>query len=644
MAQLQINRCKVCTKPLPAGVSKCPKCGAEHQFVPEVVNPLRFTPVEAEEYREILEKQTRENPKDTNSLFGMGLVYLGLQHYELANENFRKAVEQTPENPDVYYYYALSLFARRSPAMLSALEAERIEMWLQTAIRMQAKRKYLILEMLLLQGAFKGKGKAVPEGKPEPEELLHQALTTVQEEDELYEIEQHMVISDERNREFVAQLRGERQAVPHASGDEMLGKRLAAYRNLCKYPKGAADGVSTEEGVTRLMDAAERKDFFLGLYMPERPKLKSRMSWASPVWYAMKMAVSMFFVWLVMSIFAGICWMDKREVAMRMPAEEYVEKNFPDLKRKRKAEKIEEVRADSVENAREDSMFMAGHVVIAWEYGWEDSTEVERQGRFTEASIAEIPADVDYLRVNGVVRGWRMWAYLFCMLAAPLYWILAVVLRMRACARSRRETAEENRDRMETYREYVRKYEERPTVEDYKRFCQLFIGPNAGLVTQGDVVSVALREAGLSEKDVTKGKVYLFNCFFDCTSDGVETTNPEVVLRYMGINVAVAMPDQVLYLHAIWDTVEDELPHFEQSSVMYSQIALLQKTEGQIIIKSNAGVELVPITTNWGCLPSLFCYQSTAVGDMLTYSRTRTTDREEFYKSLVDMHGRYNKQ
>jgi RNA polymerase subunit RPABC4/transcription elongation factor Spt4 len=33
MAQLKIQRCKVCTSPLPVGIAKCPKCGAEHQFV-----------------------------------------------------------------------------------------------------------------------------------------------------------------------------------------------------------------------------------------------------------------------------------------------------------------------------------------------------------------------------------------------------------------------------------------------------------------------------------------------------------------------------------------------------------------------------------------------------------------------------------
>lgn len=643
MAQLQINRCKVCTRPLPAGVNKCPKCGTEHQIVPEVVNPLRFSPKEAEEYKQILEQQTKANPADTNSLFGMGLVYLGLQHYELANKNFQKAVEQTPDNPDVYYYYALSLFAHRSPATLSALEAERIEMWLQTALKMQAKRKYLILEMLLLQGAFKGKGKAVPFGKPEPEELLRQALNTVQEEDELYEIEQHVVISDPRNRDFVAELRGERKT-SGASGADSLRKRLAAYGQLCKYPKGDDDGSSTEEGVMRLMDPAERKDFFLGLHKPNRPHMESKESVFSPVWFAVKRGIICFIVWIVMCLIASVCWTDKREFAIRMSAEEYVEKNFPDLKRKRKAEKVEEVRCDSIENARLDSIFMAEHVVHAWEYRHSDSITVEGTGVLTAEKLAQLPADVEYMKMQGIMTGWRLWAFLFCCLAAPLYWVIAVILAFRNCFRSRRETAQRNRTTMNTYHEYERKYESRPTVEDYKRFCQLFVGPNAGLVTQGDVVSIALREAGISEQDVTKGKVYLFNCFFDCTSDGVETTNPEVVLRYMGINVAVAMPDQVLYMKAVWDTVEDTLPRFEQSSIMYSQIAMFQKTEDQIIIKSNTGVELVPITTNWGHLPSLFCYQSTESSDLLTYSRTRTTDRNEFYKSLVDMHGRYNKQ
>lgn len=165
MAQLKIQRCKVCTSPLPVGIAKCPKCGAEHQFVPEVVNPLLFSASQAENLRTAFETDPKSNPRDVNSLFGKGLVYLSLQNYELASLNFKTAVDLTPNDPDVYYYYALSLFAHRSPVLLSDLEAERIEMWLQTAIKILPKRKYLILELLLLQGAFKGKGKAIPADK-----------------------------------------------------------------------------------------------------------------------------------------------------------------------------------------------------------------------------------------------------------------------------------------------------------------------------------------------------------------------------------------------------------------------------------------------------------------------------------------------
>ena len=646
MAQLTINRCKKCTRVLPAGTTVCPKCHTEHSIVPEVVNPLRFTPMQAEEMRKELEIQTRENPNDTNSLFGMGLVYLGMQNYELANQHFQKAVDQTPQNPDVYYYFALSLFAHRSPAMLTALEAERIEMWLQTAIRIQAKRKYLILEMLLLQGAFKGKGKAVPDGKPEPEELLEQALHTVQEEDELYEIEQHVVISDQRNSEFVAELRGERRHEAPTAMQSALKDRLQAYANLCNYPKGEADGESTEDGVQRLMDSAERKDFFLGLYEPEKPRYKDLPSYMGPIWYTIKKGVLWGIVWAIMLLCADGCWVEDRTLNPQIPAEVYVNQNFPDLKKKRKAEKILEVREDSIEKAQADSAFLEKYNIQGWEYKVKHTEKMKFTSAPSMSELQEVSRidSLEYIKVHGIEKGSAIWWYYGFFVAAPLIWIILVVLRFRRCSRERRETEESNNATRRTYHEYLEKYKNRPTVEDYKRFCQLFIGPNAGLVTQGDVVSMALREAGISERDVTKGKVYLFNCFFDCTEDGVETKNPEVVLRNIGVNVAVAMPDQVLFMTAEWDTVEDKLPNFTQSSIMYSQIAMFQKTQDQIIIKSSAGVELAPITTNWGDLPSLFCYQSTVSSDMLTYSRTRTTDRNEFYKSLVDMHGRYNKQ
>lgn len=609
MAQLKIQRCKVCTSPLPVGIAKCPKCGAEHQFVPEVVNPLLFSASQAENLRTAFETDPKSNPRDVNSLFGKGLIYLSLQNYELASLNFKMAVDLTPNDPDVYYYYALSLFAHRSPVLLSDLEAERIEMWLQTAIKILPKRKYLILELLLLQGAFKGKGKAIPADKKEPEQLLLQAKQTVQEEDELYEIEQHVLITDERNLEFVSQLRG-KDGESHSS-DDILKQSMCCYANVCSYPKGHDDEVITDDGVAKLMNPSERKKFFLGISKPEEPCLEKKDTFVEPCWVCLKSFAVGFAVWFVSVIILSFTgWLDGAKVDRFTPG-------------------------DTVEKYKES------HIVVGYFYDASDG-RVNVWHEPTEEEIASLPAEVKQWEVNGIASGWRFLATIALFFFGPLIWISRTFLSFRETILSRRYTERRNVRTMADYQERLTCFLQRPTVAEYMKFCQLFAGPNAGLVNQGDFVSNALRQAHISERDVTKGKVYFFNGFFDArlSSPG----EPQTILRKMRINVAIAMPDRVLYMHGVWDTLEDEIPMLRRDDLLYSLIAMFKKEDGQISIVSNTGVNLAPIVTDSSGLPCLFQYQSYDSQNVLTYSRTRTTNCADFYTSLIDMHGRYNKQ
>ena len=73
MAILKILRCKNCTAPLPAGTTTCPKCHAVN-LVHSEVNPLHLPSNLTNDYIEYFKQQTDANPKDTNALFGMGLV------------------------------------------------------------------------------------------------------------------------------------------------------------------------------------------------------------------------------------------------------------------------------------------------------------------------------------------------------------------------------------------------------------------------------------------------------------------------------------------------------------------------------------------------------------------------------------------
>ena len=84
MATLKILRCKNCTAPLPAGTTTCPKCHAVN-LVQSEVNPLQLPSNLTNDYIEFFKQQTEANPKDTNALFGMGLVYMGLKNYEFTN-------------------------------------------------------------------------------------------------------------------------------------------------------------------------------------------------------------------------------------------------------------------------------------------------------------------------------------------------------------------------------------------------------------------------------------------------------------------------------------------------------------------------------------------------------------------------------
>ena len=612
MAQLKIQRCKVCTSPLPVGVVKCPKCGAEHQFVPEVVNPLLFSVQQAENLRQAFESDTKKNSHDVDSLFGKGLVYLSLQNYELASRNFKTAVDLTPGDPDVYYYYALSLFAHRSPVLLSDLEAERIEMWLQTAIKMQPKRKYLILEMLLLQGAFKGKGKAISADKKEPEELLLQAKQTIQEEDELYEIEQHVLITDDRNIELVNQLRGNETA-SYACAD-VLGQSMCNYANVLTYPKGADDEVVTDDGVSRLMDSEERHKFFVGITQPDEPKLESKDTYMGSIWVCLKSLGIGAFIWFVCLIILAVTeWVTDTKIK----------------------------RGDSEAEQRIEK-FKAKNFVIGYSYKLESGTTVLYWHEPSEEDIDAIPADVKDWSLNGIASGWRLVGVLVLFFFGPVYWIGRSFFSFRDTLLSRRGTERRNNRTIADYQEILSCYLHRPTVGEYLKFCQLFAGPNAGLVNQGDFVTDALRQAHISERDITKGKVYFYNGFAPATPACPKA--PEIILRQMTINVAIAMPDRVLYMHGVWDTCSDRLPQLKRDDLLYSLIAMFKKDDGKISIVSNSGANLAPIVTDCNALPCLFQYQSQNIQNALTYSRTRTTDSHDFYTSLIEMHGRYNKQ
>ncbi len=613
MAQLTINQCQKCGKILAPGVTKCGKCHTEHSVMPSVVNPLRFSAAEAAEYRSQFEEQVKEFPKDSNALFAMGLTYLGLKNYELADEHFRKAVALTPSNPDVYYYTALSLFHHRSVMNLSKMEMDRIEQWLDTAVKIQPKRKYLILQMILRQG-ISSMGLNVDTDKLSPAELLQQARITAQEEDELYEIEQHVLITDEKTRALVNSL----VSGDKAGNTSIFPETMNAYLNFCEYTR-EGDGEWSTENIKKLCDEDAREAFFKVLHEPQKPEKLPKPSFALPFFKSLWKGVLAFVAVIVMLIIVQgfLKWGGDKTITAETPQE----------------------RLEAFKSMAE------GRKVYVARYKDEAGKEQAVRGPFLDEKVLSLPDKTKYSWKAPGLKG----TFGQILILLPLFlWAILTIKRFIVCSNGRSEVRKKNKANLEYYERAHAAYLDRPSIEDYKLFCSLFAGPNKNsIVHEGDFVEAALRQAHIAEDDIKNGngKIF-FSCYLlDSDDNNDECRDPEITLRQMAVRVCVAMRDSIVFLHGIWETESNVMPVLDQERLLYSQIANFRNIQSYstLDVVSHSNTVLAEIIYGYGDFPSLFRYQGINPSDEMTYSATRTSDFDEFYNSLIKMHTAYIK-
>lgn len=637
MAQLTINQCQNCGKILAPGVTECGKCHTKHAIQPTVVNPLRFTAAQAADYRAQFQEQAAACPKDSNAQFAMGLTYLGLKNYELADEFLTKAVQLTPSNPDVYYYTALSLFHHRSVMNLSKAEMDRIEEWLNTAVQMQPKRKYLILQMILRQG-MSSMGINVDTDKMSPAELMNQARQTVQEEDEMVEIEQHVLITDEKTQILLGKLT-KQESIENMGDSPTIDEALAKYQDFCFMPR-SDDNQYTKYAT--LEDEDVRVNFFNHIYYPETPNYLSKPGYLQPLWRTVWKGLIALVAWVIVIVVIEQFNLINSE-GTRV---ETVQERMADLNTKKMTkQQLKDAKAKAQADFEEETELDAQMRKLFYFYKDEEGKRQYCRPPKTEEQIAALPEDAMYC---GIHKGWKGWLGVGLFFLMPLIWIIATVGRFSSRAAERRNISRTNADLKAQYEQDIDIHWDRPTIADFKLFCSLFAGPNyAAYIEKGDFVQEALRQAHISEKDVQNGngKIF-FSCYFmDTDDDGNDTNDPEVTLRDVVVRVCVAMRDSVVYMHGVWDSMSDQFPIFDQERLLYSQIANFRNVASYSTLEviSHSNSILAKIIYAYGDFPSLFQYQSLEPKDKITYSNTRTSDFNEFYNSLVKMHTAYVK-
>lgn len=652
MAELKITRCKVCTSPLKPGATRCGKCGAEHSIEPAIVNPLRFTPAQVQMYRAAFEEQVRENPQDANALYAAGLTYLGLKNYELAADNLQRAVRQCPDNPDVYYYCALCFFRHRSVVNLSKEEMERIEEWLQTATQMQPKRKYLILQMILRQG-MSSLGLNIDSYKEMPAELLERARVTSQEEDELLEIEQHVVISDEATKHMLETLANSCSGRAEDEEHSTLDDAANAYFDICDHPTERDTDIETER-IEQLLDPEQRCQCLDSMYEPEKPEHVSHPSFFGNTVMTLFITFILAIVFIVLAVIAEFaCDYSYTQEIPVQTAMQRSEARISELKaqgEKLSKEQLKYIRESAKSAYSRDSaklaVFDSIYCPLYWSPVVTDSAALGQTkpdivwGSPTEEDFAAHPA----MTIQCVHRGTKGTVGTILYLAVPVAWLIFIIYTLVAFIQDWRAADRENLSRKNRYQKMMEMHRTRPTVEDYKLFCMGFVGPNAGIVPKGDMVALALKQASISEQDVANGngKIYFFACFIDRDDNGEDTTYAPDVLSSIAVDVCVALKDSIICMNTVWDTFSDEVPTFEEHDVMYNRITDFQPDADikDLRILSD-GKTIATVSYGWKEYPSLFQYQSINPRDGLTYSRTRTSNFNEFKNSLLKMHSAY---
>ncbi len=642
MAQLKVLHCKTCTAPLPEGVLKCPKCGTVNKLAtPEAVNPLKFTKDMAAEYIQYFQEATKKNPKDTNSLFGMGLVYLGLKNYELAQRNFKEAVDLSPLEPDTYYYYALSLFEGKNPAHIEPGKANKIEEWLHTASNYQPKRKYLTLLLVLRQCAFVGRGLQV-KGE-QPLELMESIRKMMPEADDVAEIRQHVQITDAQTNKWLDEIQsGVKKAESKADRERRYSQQTYSYVGRIPIGRDKDDEVLTYpddpgRSIQRLENEGEREMFFDFMYQPDEPVIIGlpHYPWGKLLKHLILMPLGVF-IMLIIMVSTNFGMMERElDKETRTVQQEYNERfGKRKLSAAEKKQKIAEIKAKRAEEARLDSIFNADYYIYARTYKTADD---ETKNYWFGADSTD-PTEKAVL-VTGIDKSWKGLVAIGLVLLPLIIGILRILVNFGRVSYERHQITEENTARQMDYNAAMFNFQDRPSIADYVLFCRNYLSKDSNLLSHtGDPVTKALQDNRIDELDMA-GKILFVNYFDDEDEDGNYSEEPHDILSRVYYVVAIPQRDKLTLLHNYWDTTSNQITSCDAENIFYRQITGVQKKGNEIHIEKVGGERSVIVLPPEN-QPSLFSYQS-EFHEVISYSNTRTSDPQEFIDALSALAAAY---
>ena len=165
------------------------------------VNLFEINENQIREYIKKYNENISNNPIDSKSIFSLGLSYLRLNLYDYSIRYFKRSIDLTPENPECYYYYALSLIKGRRPKVLRLNEIRKIQELINTSIQMDNKSKYYYLSAIINYDYYASNGLKVPE--PNYNQLISSACNAMYEKKEIMIMLDNIILRDEHFKSLI---------------------------------------------------------------------------------------------------------------------------------------------------------------------------------------------------------------------------------------------------------------------------------------------------------------------------------------------------------------------------------------------------------------------------------------------------------
>jgi tetratricopeptide (TPR) repeat protein len=191
---MEVRQCSQCGS-IERLNGRCANCKAEF-YVKSLAYLEQFDSNGIEKYLKGFKSLIDQDPDNTKGVLGLGLCYLQMGTYPLAQRQFEQVIETTPEVAPAYYYYALANIKGRRLMTLTFSEVRQVETYLNTAIQLDSEApQYRLLLAMLKSDYYETNGMKVH--PPSAAELLDDLSGKTIDHNEIKHLKKSVKVSGE---------------------------------------------------------------------------------------------------------------------------------------------------------------------------------------------------------------------------------------------------------------------------------------------------------------------------------------------------------------------------------------------------------------------------------------------------------------